>query len=858
MAEFEACLLQGVNFPPCPKEISPMGGKGMKKPWERARLAFFVSILFVPALGEGNARAQERKADFLGDPLPPRAILRLGTTRLRHDDSLDRVAFSPDGKILAGRSYEGKIIFWEMPAGKFIRSLDVSKDERGFAFSPDGRFLASSSYSQETRMGQFRVWEVATGRVIFKVPSAPGFTFQGWSWAPCQPFVFAPDSRSLATIRGDHLVQFWDFTKGKEQKRLQGPGKDWALLGMGFSAPKKLILLCQKKNRISGWDASAAKELFSFPVPDEWMGFVTFSPDGKRFALGGVDKIVSLRDSATGKAERYLKGHGKQIYSMAFSTDGKRLVSGSWDATLRIWDLQEGKQIRVLETVAGGLSFGVFSPDGKILATGGGNGPHWICLWDLATGKELPAFRGHISAVTSLAFSPDGKQLASAARLRGDSIVRLWDPATGKLNREIDTESGHGGVSSIAFSPDGRQLSTNSFFGDGTVVFWDPESGVKRDQIAQAGAAIGCALFSPDGKRLIVTGGAANNTVAVRAFDLQTKKRIWEHPGPEMTIWDLAISPDGNITARGGSSGLELWSTTTGGPIIWKPPLIEGVWRLAFSPDSRHLATALADGTLFWELATQKVIYRLPKGIAVAVSPHGRFFALASDKIDIYDLATGKICLSLAGGRARVLAFSPDGRRLASGMYDTTVLIWDVAELPALKLPGPIEQLTEPTFQRWWSDLLSADAAPAYGASWKFIVAGAKALPFLRAKLTAKQTINKDVARFIEELGDKRFAVRQAAEKKLAALGRAAEEPLRQALEKAPPLEVRRRLETLIAALAKLGPPEQLRTVRALAVLEHMPGPESLGLLETLAHDPPESGTARAAQKILQRRKKGP
>jgi WD40 repeat protein len=818
----------------------------MARYWRLACCVALLASLLGPSWSCGESFGQDRK-DGSGNLLPKRALFRLGSTYLRLLDWPDAVAYSPDGKVLAAHGASSTtVVLWDMPSGKRLRELTVEPTSFGtLTFSPDGKYLAFAYPHQQPHAGHLRVWRVDTGKPLLHDTTDSKVNHAA--------LTFAPDSQTLITVRSDHLIQTWDLAQGKEQKRQAGPGSG-TVLAVGHLNAKNLTVLCRDGQQLIAWDVAGGEKLYACPGKENAWWRAAFSPDGKLLAVDGGDGLVSLRHAATGDEQRQLQGHKQGIYSLSFSADSQRVISGSWDATLRIWDVQQGKQLRILKT-EGALPFAVFAPDGKTVASGGPNAPHRVCLWSVATGEEDPACRGHYSGVTAVAVAPDGKLLATAVWLRGDPTVRLWDLCTGQLLREIDAHPG--GVSSLAFSPDGKMLATSAWLG-GAVRLWNPATGARQAEIPGRGPGVVSAVFSPDGKRLLI-GDAHGNTCGLRVWDLAGKKWLWEQQSAQTIVWTLALCPQGDVVARGSSDGmLELWSAVTGQPLSWKRPIKRAVWRLAFSPDSRLLLAALGDSTVVWELATQQEIEQWPHAGCVAFSPEGHFVALGlwDGDIGIFDLATGKQCLKLEGGQADSLAFSPDGRLLVSGMSDTTALVWDLADLATVAPLPKVATVDQAMLNQWWSDLLSADAAKAHRAGWRFSGAGPEAVTFLGNKLTAKKAADPEVDRLIADLDAKQYGVREAAQKKLIEKGRAAEHALRQYLEKGPSLEMTRRIEGILAQLEKLGPPEQLRMLRALAVIEQTPGPAALAALQTLAQGPPQAQLTKLAQQALQRRNK--
>jgi hypothetical protein len=200
------------------------------------------------------------------------------------------------------------------------------------------------------------------------------------------------------------------------------------------------------------------------------------------------------------------------------------------------------------------------------------------------------------------------------------------------------------------------------------------------------------------------------------------------------------------------------------------------------------------------------------------------------------------------------VAFSRDGKRLASAGADGSALVWDVH---TLALPGgaPPTRLPPPALEALWTDLAGEDAATAHRAVAVLVALPGQALPFLKARLRpATLDDRKQIAPLLKDLDSDRFPVREKATRELARLGELAAPALRRASAADLPPEVRRRVEHL---LDKLDGPvtglETRRALRATEVLEHIGNAEARGVLETLTQGVPEARLTQEAKASLQR-----
>jgi hypothetical protein len=264
--------------------------------------------------------------------------------------------------------------------------------------------------------------------------------------------------------------------------------------------------------------------------------------------------------------------------------------------------------------------------------------------------------------------------------------------------------------------------------------------------------------------------------------------------------------------------GIQVWDASSGRAL--RRLATDWVTQLAFSPDGRYLVAADLQGLRLWELATGQVV--------------------------LHHKAHEKMRGSYGPSFASCLSFAPDGRSLATGHVDSTILIWNMAP--------PVDPATTEDLSHSWDALAGSDAVKAYAASWRLADIPTQALPLLRKRLRpAAPAPAEQTRRLLADLDSDEFRRREAAAARLRELGDRAAGAMRKTLEAKPTLETRRRVEALLKALEEPPSGETLRALRAVAVLERIGTPEARELLKELADGDPDARLTRAARASRQR-----
>ena len=562
-----------------------------------------------------------------------------------HIYSVFALAFAVKDTTLVCISHNGEIIYWDMTSREKIVELNTDDDKDGnvLALSQDGsvfaRGLGVGRYLGGSK-GQISLWNTRSGRREAKMRGHRPIWNRSKKPVGIRSLTFAPDGNTFASGSEDMTVRIWNTKKHRKQATLKGH---------------------------TGWVTALA-----------------FSNDGNIIASGDTDGTVRVWNVKKKRELVELKGHINQVLAVAFTPDGNTLATGSADGTIKLWNTKNGEKIKTLATdFTETMVDMVFSKDDTTLTTALFN--NTVHRYDLKSGEKVSEFTDSIQKIThASALSPDGTHLAchpvngiiafnarenwsTDKSYQGHEKIQIWNLNTGEELPPLMQAFGK-----MAFSLDNKMLaclssqdlntwttSNGGTYASGSsrgIYVWDIQKN-NRDfhlplKSSNPSAPI---LISSDGTRLVTTGGS--NTAYL--WDLKTKELIHTLP---VRGYNLVLSNDAKLLAVKEFSGISVWDLTTG--------IIK---RMLDSRVDNKSDTGLIKGA---------------DGYALAFSPDASILCIASvqpihsksiDEVDLIDIDTGRKLLSLPGHTEpiEILKFSHNGKILASGSRDGTVLLWD-------------------------------------------------------------------------------------------------------------------------------------------------------------------------------------
>ncbi len=499
--------------------------------------------------------------------------------------------------------------------------------------------------------------------------------------------VFSPNGKILASGGfANPIIQLWDLDIGKKLSKITLTQKTDSVVFLAFSQDAKTLISLDIFGEITHWDIETSSKLSESDNVEHFES-AAFSTEANIFATGQTDGKISLWDATTGRQRTNLSGHSglftgdnfvaglvtltfklpedQDVRALAFSSDGKMLVSGSLDHTVQLWNVKKRRRLATLKGHEGWVTAVAFSKDGNTIASGDTNKK--IKLWDVNTKRERATLTGHRNTISTLTFSPDGTTLASGSY---DGTIRFWNANTGREISTFSTEHTES-VKAVAFAADGTTLVSAAF--NGTVQVWNLKTA--REQTSFTAGQCDrteAVAFSPDAKFFACqrTKGkivfSPYRSGSLRVNRLPNSIQLWNIATGEKvtgpwnkrigTVNALALSQDSKIlvASKRGGQGIMSWNIDTGIETshfnrIKLPDIDKGVLfrRLTFSPNNKLILS--------------------PKSIG------GRYLIQLSDADTNNSLAT----LSGHTEPIETLVFSHDGKILASGSQDGTVLLWD-------------------------------------------------------------------------------------------------------------------------------------------------------------------------------------
>jgi WD40 repeat protein len=609
-----------------------------------------------------------------------------------HLGFVNTIAYSPDGRFVASASEDATAKLWDGIREQWLRTFEAPGNANALrtytnSLNPYRMYSASLSPDSRTLLtgsDGLRLWEIKSGRCLWSLKT------NGYNMA-----VFSPTDPNLALVTRDYPRTSLGLLELASQ----------SLTAVFTNGRADAICFTPNGRHFACWDRDARRiwlqkvpsgeTVASFDTTNIYVLAMALAPNGRTLAACNMEKgRVELFDVASQRKSEPLPGHGRRLRTLAISPDSRWLACGGYDQTIQLWDLDSRQEVRQFHGHRAAVYALAFSPDGRHLASGGYDGT--VRFWDLVPPEPPPVITNVFGA---FAFSSDGRWLVTQSN---DRLTSLWELSARRVVRQWEAPR----FQSASFVTNGSLLTASiSLSNEPPSVRAFPLFSVPLAAPTRHAVAPSQRVEEGSGVRAAERKRADEKGLNSQLSTLNSQLLVGI-PSPCSAI---ALSPNGLFTVTGHRDGtVAFWESPSGHLLHAAQGAFVGlahqgnndnVQIVAFSLDGRTVGAATFRRVCVntWALPECRLLatrhfgnsYELP----MAISPNGEHLAFGGIgqglTINLWDRALRSPPAYLHGHQDFLfaVAYSPDGRTLASGGRDGLLKLW---HLPTERQVGTV------------------------------------------------------------------------------------------------------------------------------------------------------------------------